>query len=761
MSEKLVKTRIVNKHDLEVNWLKATSFIPKQGELIIYDIEVDANGNVLTVSDGNGGQKPVVPITDSEGTVIRTTPYTYERCKIGDGKTAVTDLPFVTQNAFAKVTIGSTTIEADAKEDTLTLVAGSNITLTPDATNDKITIAVNDHTHDYAASDHNHDGTYAASGHNHDDTYAASSHTHDYAASDHTHTGFAASGHNHNGTYAASSHTHNYAASDHTHTGFASSDHNHDGTYAASSHTHDYAAANHTHTGFAASSHTHGISDITSLQTTLNGKSDSNHGHTYTNDTPIVTQIGSITSGTTFTNVPIQDVLTMILYPFVDITVGTVTPNVAATSYQIPNYPTLTSVTVNVNKNSATNLVFKLWDTTSNRQIGTTLTEANISNNKLTFSGFSVVIDTTRTFKIKYSYKGNGGAASGDKEKAIGTFTLTFKDPSNPTITSNLGASTSYYNGQTASVQTITTNVANLNSAEKITKLELYKGASKVGNTITNPTLPYTFSPNESVTSSTAYKVKAYFNKRSGESTTTSEAYIESDSYSLNFTRKEAEVSLSGIYSETRSKLEPLTISNDTVKANFTKYSDQITSVKLLENSTVKDTQTVTGHSGTTYGTTNGSATFNYSKTNTCTDFKLKAQVYNGDTAGVSSDEVEVSFYAPYCYGYVDESTTFASVNRDVLASLDDDNKSDSMTALVNIASKGYNKFIYAIPNGNYKSAKDSDGNGDENFSLFENSESVESTKKEIEFADGSKVIYQILIFREATSNSTNLYFRN
>ena len=50
----------------------------------------------------------------------------------------------VNQNAFAKFTIGTTTIEADAKQDTLTFVAGSNITITPDATNDKITIAATD-----------------------------------------------------------------------------------------------------------------------------------------------------------------------------------------------------------------------------------------------------------------------------------------------------------------------------------------------------------------------------------------------------------------------------------------------------------------------------------------------------------------------------------------------------------------------------------------------------------------------------------------
>lgn len=56
-----INTRIVHKHDVEANWLKATSFIPKQGELIVYDID---------------------------------STYDYERFKIGDGTTLVNDLPF-------------------------------------------------------------------------------------------------------------------------------------------------------------------------------------------------------------------------------------------------------------------------------------------------------------------------------------------------------------------------------------------------------------------------------------------------------------------------------------------------------------------------------------------------------------------------------------------------------------------------------------------------------------------------------------------
>ena len=50
----------------------------------------------------------------------------------------------VNQNAYAKVKVGSTVIEADAKQDTVEFAAGSNglVTITPDTTNDKVTIEV-------------------------------------------------------------------------------------------------------------------------------------------------------------------------------------------------------------------------------------------------------------------------------------------------------------------------------------------------------------------------------------------------------------------------------------------------------------------------------------------------------------------------------------------------------------------------------------------------------------------------------------------
>lgn len=75
MAEKNVKTRIIHKHDTEENWNKATNFIPKQGEIIVYD-----NDSI----------------------------YDYERFKIGDGVTNVNDLPFATYKTVVDAELSAT-----------------------------------------------------------------------------------------------------------------------------------------------------------------------------------------------------------------------------------------------------------------------------------------------------------------------------------------------------------------------------------------------------------------------------------------------------------------------------------------------------------------------------------------------------------------------------------------------------------------------------------------------------------------------------
>lgn len=47
----------------------------------------------------------------------------------------------INQNAFSRVVVGSTTIEADSRMDSLT-IDGSNVTITPDAANDKVVIGI-------------------------------------------------------------------------------------------------------------------------------------------------------------------------------------------------------------------------------------------------------------------------------------------------------------------------------------------------------------------------------------------------------------------------------------------------------------------------------------------------------------------------------------------------------------------------------------------------------------------------------------------
>ena len=66
---KTLKTRVVQKHDVESNWLLATNFIPMNGEIIIYD------------EDDN---------------------YNYKRIKIGNGIDNVNDLSFINTNGSSE-----------------------------------------------------------------------------------------------------------------------------------------------------------------------------------------------------------------------------------------------------------------------------------------------------------------------------------------------------------------------------------------------------------------------------------------------------------------------------------------------------------------------------------------------------------------------------------------------------------------------------------------------------------------------------------
>ena len=73
MAEKILKARIQMKTDTETNWLKATNFRPKDGEIIVYAMD------------------------DT---------HSYQRVKIGQDNKYVNELPFINE-AISESTINS------------------------------------------------------------------------------------------------------------------------------------------------------------------------------------------------------------------------------------------------------------------------------------------------------------------------------------------------------------------------------------------------------------------------------------------------------------------------------------------------------------------------------------------------------------------------------------------------------------------------------------------------------------------------------
>ena len=110
------------------------------------DIEAITSGKVNVSDIVNNLTTNVAnkPLSAAQGVALKALIDALQTAVDGKASSSHTHSAYVNQNAFSNVKVGSTTIVADTATDTLTLVAGSNITLTPDATNDKVTIAAKD-----------------------------------------------------------------------------------------------------------------------------------------------------------------------------------------------------------------------------------------------------------------------------------------------------------------------------------------------------------------------------------------------------------------------------------------------------------------------------------------------------------------------------------------------------------------------------------------------------------------------------------------
>ena len=67
MANEIMNARVAHMHDIESNWNRTNNFIPRVGEVIVYDPDIN---------------------------------YSYSRFKLGDGKTDVKLLPFSTEAAL-------------------------------------------------------------------------------------------------------------------------------------------------------------------------------------------------------------------------------------------------------------------------------------------------------------------------------------------------------------------------------------------------------------------------------------------------------------------------------------------------------------------------------------------------------------------------------------------------------------------------------------------------------------------------------------
>ena len=104
---------------------------------------------------------------------------------------------------------------------------------------------------------------------------------------------------------------------------------------------------------------------------------------TYTNSTPIPTAIGGIAKGTTFDNKTVQEVLDMLLYPYVAFSF-TVSTEPAAGVYEKGTSITLSKVNVNITKGSAdvTKIYIKDSDNTTHAMVTSNIAQSG--NNAIT-----------------------------------------------------------------------------------------------------------------------------------------------------------------------------------------------------------------------------------------------------------------------------------------------------------------------------------------------------------------------------------------
>ena len=108
----------VPRHDYEANWMLATNFTPAKGEIIVYQREAYVEKGVTKLFKDENEQDIIPPLPSD-----RTSYYTYDRIKIGDGHTNVNDLEWHSSSTGGNGTGGNSSIK---------IVSGSTTTYPPE-----------------------------------------------------------------------------------------------------------------------------------------------------------------------------------------------------------------------------------------------------------------------------------------------------------------------------------------------------------------------------------------------------------------------------------------------------------------------------------------------------------------------------------------------------------------------------------------------------------------------------------------------------
>ena len=138
---------------------------------------------------------------------------------------------------------------------------------------------------------------------------------------------------------------------------------------------------------------------------------------TYSNDMPTVNALGGVAAGTIFEDMPITDVLTKILYPYIAPVIATATSTPNGGTFEKGDTQTVTQINTTVTKKSAA--IAKVEVLSGSTVIATKTDVPN--GGAISFTGLSETITTNKSFTVRVT-----DAEGGIVTKNTGSFNFVY-----------------------------------------------------------------------------------------------------------------------------------------------------------------------------------------------------------------------------------------------------------------------------------------------------------------------------------------------